>query len=177
MFMQERERDMQQDRDDNYGMINIRELTPSATKSEDIARQLIISVLDGHILPVDFIVKKKCLIEALEKAAEHEEVKKLTIAAIEQHGKEGARAYGASVKITQRTKYAYEKDPTWKKLKDEIADQEKAIKDQELRIKAACHNQASLVDPDTGELIASIVPHPATDTITVTFDKPQRDAS
>lgn len=144
-------------------------MQPSIATSEQIANGLIAAIVEGRISPLEFVVKKKCVMDAFELAFKNEEVKNLAIAEVERCGKEGASLYGATIKITSTSKYEYEKDPRWKQINDSLADGLAARKEQEEKIKQACKLNGSIVDQETGEVIAQQVPNPRTDTIAVSF--------
>jgi hypothetical protein len=139
--------------------------------SVDIANGIINSILDGKVNALDFAVRKKLLIDSLEMAAKNPDVKKMCISEVEKYGKGGAVLLGAKVTITGRRQYQYSEDPTWKSLKKSIAKTEEQIKEQEKKIQAAVKNNCSMVDSDTGELIASVVPAPESTSIAVSFSK------
>jgi hypothetical protein len=149
--------------------IDLGTLRPTAATSEQIAGGIIEAVKEGRINPIELAVKKKCITDAFEMALKNEEIKSMCVSEVEKYGKEGATMFGATIKVTSTAKYDYSKDPKWKELNDSIADTLKLIKDQEERIKVACKNNASLIDQETGEVIASVVPCPKTDTVAVSF--------
>lgn len=151
--------------------IDINSIKPSLATSEQIANGIIQAIKEGRISPMEFAVKKKCIADGLELAFKDPEVKKMAVEEVERHGKSGATLYGASIKVTSKTEYDYSKDEKWKQLHESIAPVVKQMKEQEERIKSACKNNASLVNTETGEVIASIVPSPTTSTIAVSFKK------
>lgn len=151
--------------------IDISSLQPSQATSEQIANSIIEAVKEGRIDPIEFAVKKKCIVDAFDLAFKNEEIKKMVVGAVEQYGKEGANVFGATVKVTSTGKYDYAKDSKWAQIKEGMKEMEDALKAQEDKIKTACRNNASLVDNDSGEIIASIVPCPKTDTVAVSFKK------
>jgi len=138
--------------------------------SVDISEKIKSAILNGDISPLEFAVKKKLIIEALESASKDDQVKSVTIDEIEKYGKQGATCLGATLTISERRTYQYDLDPNWKALKESISDIEDDIKKQEEKIKIACKNGVSLVSED-GEVIASIVPSPVTTSINVSFKK------
>lgn len=139
-------------------------------RSSDIAMQIVTAIADGLINPLDFIVKKKLVIDALEMAMKNPQVKAAAAEEMEKYGKEGVNKLGAKLSVTSRATYQYEADPTWKNIKEEMKPLEERLKAQEEKIKTACKNNCSLVD-ENGEIIASIVPHPKTESIAVSFSK------
>jgi hypothetical protein len=177
MFLEQQEQDfndrMNDLHDEEYYIapIDINSLKPSQATTEQIANSIIDAVREGRISPIEFAVKKKCILDAFELAFKNEEIKKMVVSEVEQYGKEGASLHGATVKITSTSKYDYSKDPKWAAIKDDMKEMEAALKAQEEKIKIACKNNASLVDSETGEMIASIVPCPKTDTVAVSFKK------
>lgn len=138
--------------------------------SNDIAQQIIIAITEGKINPVEFAVKKKLVVDAFDIAMKDKSVKEMMISEVEKHGKAGCTSMGAKVTIFSRSTYDYSKDPTWNRLKESIKETEEAMKAQEDRIKIACKNNVSLVNEE-GEIVASIVPAPASQSIAVSFSK------
>lgn len=139
-------------------------------RSSDIAMQIVCAITDGLINPLDFAVKKKLVVDALEMAMKNPHVKTMLLEEMEKYGKEAVTRLGAKLSISSRATYQYDADPTWKSIKDEMKPLEEKLKAQEEKIKTACKNNCSLVD-EHGELIASIVPHPKTESIAVSFSK------
>jgi hypothetical protein len=140
-------------------------------RSSDIALNIITSINDGLINPLEFAVKKKLVVDALDMVMKDPGVKKLAITEVESYGKESCSKLGAKITISSRPAYKYDQDPTWKAIKNEMQPFEEKLKAQEEKIKAACKNGASLTDTITGEIIASVVPAPATESISVSFSK------
>lgn len=141
--------------------------------SADYASRIIEAIKEGHIDPLEFMVKKKLITDALEMAAKNEEVKQLTMTEIEKEGK-GCSKLGAKISITSRPRYDYKQDAKWQEIENEIFPLRERQKDQEKKIQAATKNNCSLVDHESGEIIASVVPAPASDSITVSFSKRKR---
>ena len=139
-------------------------------KSTDIALQIITAITDGLINPLEFAVKKKLVVDALEMVMKDPSVRRLAIEEVEANGKAGCTKLGAKISVTSRSTYQYDKDSKWAEIKAEMKPLEEKLKAQEEKIKVACKNNASLVS-DEGEIIASIVPAPATESISVSFSK------
>ncbi|MBA4166533.1 MAG: hypothetical protein H0X41_03140 [Chitinophagaceae bacterium] len=143
-------------------------MVPSIATSEQIATGIIEAIKEGRLSPLEFAVKKKVIIDALDAALSNKEVKDMCLTEVEKYGKEGASLYGASIKITNTAKYDYDKDPKWKEINDSLADGLAARKAQEEKIKQACKMNGSIVSED-GEVIAQVVPCPKSETIAVSF--------
>lgn len=139
-------------------------------RSSDIALAIIAAVNDGLIDPLELLVKKKLVVDALEMAAKDPTVKAAAVEAVQAYGKDGATKLGAKLTITGRAAYQYNQDPTWAAIKEEMKPLEERLKAQEEKIKAACKNNCSLVG-EGGELIASVVPAPVTESVSVSFSK------
>lgn len=139
-------------------------------RSTDIAMQIINAINEGFINPLEFAVKKKLVVDALDMVMKDASVKRLALEEVQTHGKEGCTKLGAKITVTGRATYQYDKDPKWAEIKAEMKPLEEKLKAQEEKIKAACKNNASLVSAD-GEIIASIVPAPTTESIAVSFAK------
>ncbi len=139
--------------------------------SFDIANSIINAIKEGTVEPLDFAVKKKLIADAMDIAMKDPEIKAIMIAEVEKYGKAGATALGAKISLTNRPVYQYDQDPNWRAIKESMKDQEEDLKAQEERIKAACKNGGSIVDSDSGEMVASIVPVKVTESIAVSFSK------
>lgn len=151
------------------GVIKMDKDTFNLTSTE-IATRIITSINEGFINPLEFAVKRKLIVDALEMVMKDPSVKQLALKEVEDFGKEGCTKLGAKISITSRATYQYSHDPKWAELKAQMKPLEEQLKAQEEKIKAACKNNASLVSDD-GEIIASIVPAPATESIVVSFSK------
>jgi hypothetical protein len=138
--------------------------------SVDLGMQIVEILLSGNMNPLDFAVKKKLVIDAIEFAASHPEVKNLIVDEIKKHGKE-AYHMGAKLSITSRPRYEYDKDRVWSLIKERMKPWEDELKKQEEKIKACCKNNASLIDEKTGEIMASVVPSPSSESVAVSFSK------
>lgn len=165
-------------------IIDINEITPSeystpvlmGDKEEmvnnttlSLAENIIEAIVSGSVDPLQFAVKKKLITDALDMAMKNDSVKKILVEEVEKFGKSGATSLGATLRITSRPNYQYSADEKWVKLNDAIADEVAKIKEHEKKIQAACKNGGSIIDSDTGEVVASIVPHPTTTSISVSF--------
>jgi hypothetical protein len=139
--------------------------------SLDIANKIIRSILDGHVKPLDFIVRKKLLVDTLDIVSKNPQIKSMCVDEIERGGKSGVSVLGAKLSVTNRKAYQYNQDKKWSSLKESIAPVVEQIKEQEKKVQAAVKNNCDLVDSDTGELIASVVPAPETTSISVSFKK------
>jgi hypothetical protein len=165
-----------QEREGQFAPVNsiasdFRVLAPSIATSKQIAGELIHAVRNGHIEPVDFAIKKKCIEDALELA--FNELKPELVAEVEKYGKAGAEKFGATVTVKTTAKYDYSHDATWAAIKHKIAPLEAELKAQEEKIKTAVKTNSTLIDQDSGEVIATVVPCPRTETVAVTFTKPK----
>ena len=138
--------------------------------SVDIADNIIGALLSGTVNPLEFAVKRKLIVDAFEMVMKHKDVKDLMITEVQKFGKQGASALGAKVYITSRAQYEYDKDSTWLHIKNNMEPFEKALTEQQEKIKACCKNGASLFDDD-GIMIASCVPAPKSDSIAVSFSR------
>lgn len=152
-------------------VIDMGALQPSLATTEQLAMSIIRAVKSGFISPLELAVKKKCVSDALDMAMKDPEIKGIVVSEIEKYGKEGASCLGAKLTVVSRSTYEYKADPKWKALNDSIAPVLEEIKKQEDRIKAAVKSNSTLIDNETGEMLATVVPAPATETITVSFKK------
>lgn len=146
-------------------------MQPSVATSEQIAHGIIEAVKEGRISPIELAVKKKCIEQAFELVYKDEETKKLIISEVDKYGKEGATLYGATVKVTSTGKYEYAKDKKWAELTESIAETMVKIKAQEELVKMATKAGKAFVDEESGEITASPVPCPKTETVAVSFKK------
>lgn len=79
-----------------------------------LADRIIDRLLAGSIDPLEFAVKRRLLVDALEVAMKDKRVKDLMVAEINKYGKgETATRLGATITLTPRTTYKYSEDPTW----------------------------------------------------------------
>jgi len=138
-----------------------------------LADKIIDEMLEGRVAPLEFAVKRRLLINALDVAYKDKRVKDLMLTEVAKYGRgEQATALGATITVTKRTTYKYDQDEVWARLNRETVQPAKdELKRQEELIKTACKNGHDLVNPETGELRASIVPAPTTESITVSLAK------
>lgn len=138
-----------------------------------LADMIIDALLSGIVDPLSFAVQRRVLNDALEVAMKDKRVKDLMVAEINKYGKgETATRLGATITLTPRTTYDYAKDPTWKRLSTEKLEPVKAaMKAQEDMVKVASKTGKALVDQDTGEVVASVVPSSSTESVTVSLKK------
>lgn len=138
-----------------------------------IADQIIDAILSGRIPPLEFAVKRRILTDALEVAMKDKRVKDAMMAEINKYGKgEQATALGATITLTPRTTYMYSLDTNWARINREMVEPAKLeLKRQEELVKSASKSGHDLVNPDTGELRAMIVPTTTTESVTVSLKK------
>ena len=154
---------------ENLPIIAINEVDTIA-KSQDIANQIITALKSGNINPIEFAVKRKLVVDALDEAFKDPDVKQILVNEIQGYGKEKPRKYGAEVTVRSTGKYDYSKDPVWAALKFNMAPLEAELKAQEELIKTATKTGGSIINED-GVVLAQPVPCPSTDSIVVTFKK------
>jgi len=130
------------------------------------------AILAGEISPLEFATKRKIIEETFDLVAGDPEIKAMIIAEIEKYKAEGGATYeGAKLSVVSRAKYDYSKDSTWAAIKAEMEPIEARLKKQEELIKVATKNGSLMTDEESGEVIASPVPAPATDSVTVKLPK------
>ena len=138
--------------------------------SVTIATEMIDAILFGFVNPLEFAVKRKLVVDALDMVMKHPRVKSYMIDEIDKFGKQGASALGAKISIRTMATYKYDQDSTWRFLKQNMEPFEKALKDQEEKIKLACKGGHDIKD-EHDNVIASCVSAPKTDSISVSFNK------
>lgn len=141
------------------------------TKSHDLANAMITALKSGNINPIDFAVKRKFVMDALDEVYKDPEVKQILVNEISGYGKEKPVKHGAEVTVRSIGKYDYSKDPVWASIKFNMAAQEAELKAQEELIKVATKTGSIISDPNTGEVMAVPVPCPQTDSIVVSLKK------
>ena len=120
-------------------------------------------VMDGHVDPLSVHIRCKAVVKALEAIIElTEEVAKDTAAT---YGKGEFKFHGASVQLREpRDMPDFSQDPAWVELNERIKARQELIK---TAFKMA--STASIVDPNTGEVVPVVPVKPAKTTLTVTF--------
>jgi len=142
------------------------ELTPTKSNVEVVSADIAKVVHDGNADPVEFAVRCKFAIEVLTKAMDS--IKEIATEKL----KSSTTFMGAKVEVVEvGTKYNYSQDHVWKDLKDMMAPLEVQLKNQEERIKMATKIGASLINEDTGEVIATKVEKSSTTSIKITLGK------
>lgn len=139
--------------------------------SVQLADAIIEPLLSGNENVLEFAVKRRLIVDALNIVMKHEEVKSAMFDEIAKYGKQGCSAMGAKISIFSKPNYQYDKDAGWVKIKEELKPIEEKLKAQQLRIQACIKNGYSLTDETTGELIATAVPAPRTESVAVSFSK------
>lgn len=130
-------------------------------------------LLDGGVDPLEFAVRRRILNDALDVAFKDKRVKDLMVTEINRYGKgETPTRLGATITLTPRTTYDYAHDPTWKKLSEEqLKPVKEAMKAQEDLIKNASKGKGSIIDQETGDVLAVAVPSTSTESVTVSLSK------
>ena len=165
-------------------VINISELSPSehiykmnvGEKTEilnmtsiDLADRMIESIMEGRTDPLEFAVKRKLIVDALDYVMKDDPVKAYMLEEVKKHNGK-ASVLGDKISTTSRPTYHYKADATWLAIKGEMAPLEAKLKAQEELIKIACKNNVSLMG-EGGEVLAAVVPSPASESISVSFSK------
>lgn len=143
--------------------------------SVNLADSIIGGLLGGWINPLEFAVKRRVLVDALEITMKDKRVKELMTAEIGKYGRgETPTVLGATVTLVPRTTYKYDQDAGWRQLNAALQPHKDRLKAQEDRIKAACKSGGSILDEGTGEVLAAAVPSSTTETVTVSLSKPKK---
>jgi len=142
------------------------ELTPSKTNVDVVSQEIAKAVHDGNADPIEFAVRCKFAIEVLTKAMDS--IKEIATEKI----KGSTTFMDAKVEVVEvGTKYDYSQDSVWRDLKEMVKPLELQMKQQEDRIKMATKIGASLLDEETGEVIAQKVQKSSTTSIKITLGK------
>lgn len=141
-------------------------LTPTKTNIDIVAKEMALPVLSGNIDAIEFAIRCEFAIKCLEQAKKNAQEN-----AIKAVGKE-ANMLGAKIEVVESgTKYDYTTNETWQNIEQRlkpILDEKKAIEEQ---IKMATKIGKSIMDDDTGEIVASPVTKSSTTTLKITLGK------
>lgn len=149
-------------------LIHIEEIIPSKSNIQAVANALTANVEAGSISAAEFAVKVKFLQEVLKKALidtndalcrEVGEAKDFT-------------CLGAKIEPAETgTKYDYSADPVWAQINEELKPIQDKLKAQEERIKIATKIGHSLIDAESGEILAQPVTKTSTSSVKITLSK------
>jgi hypothetical protein len=147
-------------------LIDMNELKPSLATSNELACKIVDAVLSGYLNPLDFLVKKKCIEEALEAAYNNVGVKNCMIEEAQKYNGKGTHLGAKFEVIEAGVKYHFDKtgDPELTRLEaeaGELADKVKQRKEFLKHVKG--EGETVLIDD---EVITVYPPH-KTSTTTV----------
>ena len=144
----------------------ISSLTPTKTNIDLVGAEMAELVLQGMTDPIEFSIRCKFAIECLTNAME-----RVKDTAIKEVGT-GTELIGAKVEVAESgVKYDYSVNEDWKanaKRLEPLLAQKKVIEEN---IKMATKIGKSIIDEDTGEIIASPVKKTSTTTLKITLGK------
>ena len=147
-------------------IININEIVPTKSNIELVATSLTSNVIDGNINPLEFLVKCKFLEEVLKDA--QKKVKNIALDKIDKSDS----ILGAKIEVAETgTKYYYANDTIWSEIKEQLKPLEEKLKQQEERIKIATKIGHSLINEDSGEILAQPVLKESTKSLKITLGK------
>lgn len=150
-------------------LITIQELgtlTPTKTNIEVVSQQLASIFKNGNADPIEFAIRCKFAIEALEASLEL--VKEDVLKKIDKE----TIMFGAKVESAETgTKYDYSGNETWQNIDKQLKPLLGLKKEIEDKIKMATKINQSIIDENSGEIIASPVKKESTTSIKITLGK------
>lgn len=149
-------------------LIHIEEIIPSKSNIQAVANALTANVEAGSISAAEFAVKVKFLQEVLTKA-----LKDTNYALCREVGEaKDFICLGAKIEPTEvKPTYSYEQDDKWKEIQAQIEPLEQKRKAQEELVKIATKKGITLVNEDTGEILAQPVTKTSTSSVKITLSK------
>jgi hypothetical protein len=152
-----------------HEVIKIKEIVPTKANIVLLADELAKGVKDGNISALEYAIKCKFIIEALSYSLKS--INENILTELGTHGKI-AELLGAKVEVKELgVKYDYSQDAKWCEINEQIQPLLTKLREQEERIKMATKIDASLIDEDTGELLATKVAKSSTSSYAVTLGK------
>ena len=150
-------------------LITIQELgtlTPSKSNIEVVSKQLSETVLNGNADPLEFAIRCKFVIECLSAAMDM--VKETALNNIDKE----TTLLGAKVEVVESgVKYDYSANETWNEINMRLEPLLSSKKSLEDKIKMATKIGNSIIDEETGEIIASPVTKLSTTVLKITLGK------
>lgn len=142
-------------------------LTPTKTNVLIVSKELTQSILDGNLDPIEFSVRAnfaiECLKASLEIAKEH---------ALKANISPCTTMLGAKVEVAESgVKYDYSTNENWQSIENQIKPLLVLKKEIEDKIKMATKICNSIIDEDSGEVIASPVAKTSTTILKITLAK------
>ena len=151
---------------ENNALLQVETLEPTKSNIKRAADILSAAVKDGHINPVEAAIKLKFMQDVFDAA--YKEI----MPELMNNVKNKTTYLGATLEPAETgTKYDYKSDPKWQELTAAAQPYIDAVKIQEERIKMATKINTSLVDEDTGEVLARPVGMKSTSIVKVTLGK------
>jgi hypothetical protein len=150
-------------------LITIKELgslTPSKTNIDVVSKQIADTVINGFADPVELSVRCKFAIEVLTSA-----LKQVQEQTIKEVGSK-MNILGSDIEVIEAgVKYDYSANENWQILEMQIKPLREKQKELEKQIAVATKISKSIIDEDTGEVIASPVTRTSTTTLKITLGK------
>lgn len=141
-------------------------LTPSKSNIDVVSQQLIETVKNGHADPLEFSIRCKFAIEALSAALDA--VKEDALNHIDKE----TVLLGAKLEVSESgVKYDYSQNETWQRIDMQLKPLLVLKKEIEDKVKMATKIGNSIIDENTGEIIASPVKKESTTILKITLGK------
>lgn len=142
-------------------------LTPTKTNVEVVSRELTQGIIDGEVDAIEFSVRCKFAIETLKKSLDiAEEV------ALKKGVSKDTKMLGASLEESESgIKYDYSQNEAWNQIVAELKPLLEKKTELEEKIKNATKMGQSIINEDTGEIIASPVKKTSTTILKITLGK------
>lgn len=134
----------------------------SKTRAQQLADGIAaLSLVEGQSNPLEMYLAAYFLREVADRLADN-----LKPAALNEADKyRGQSLFGASIETPNAaTRWRYDHDPEWRRLSE-------ALKAREKLMRASAETEATVVDPDTGEVIPPAQREPGATTLRVTLPK------
>lgn len=139
------------------------DLTPTKANIDVVSSELTLPVINGNIDAVEFSIRCAFWIECLTKAKK--DVQDIAINNVHN-------ILGAKVEVVEAgTKYDYSQNENWNEINNNLAPFLLQKKDIEDKIKMATKIGNSIIDENSGEIIASPVKKESTTTLKITLGK------
>lgn len=141
-------------------------LTPTKSNIEVVSQQLAGTVKNGHADPLEFSIRCKFAIEVLSAALDS--VKDDALRNVDKE----TTLLGAKIEVAESgVKYDYTQNETWRNIDMQLKPLLALKKEIEDKVKMATKIGNSIIDENTGEVIASPVKKESTTVLKITLGK------
>ena len=145
---------------------DITNLTPSKTNIEIVSKEMTESIINGEVDAIEFSVRCQFAIDTLTECLKI--AKPYALKSIDKE----TTMLGAKLEVAESgVKYDYSANQTWKEIEtklDPLLKEKKAIED---KVKMATKIGNSIIDENSGEIVASPVAKTSTTILKITLAK------